>query len=355
MVNPDEYLTRFNSAVDLHRINRNEAALAEIDWTVEASPSLRARFNRALILLAMGNWHEGLSEFIACELRPMFRRQVMHTALARGMQPWCGERLCGRRLMLLHTHGFGDTIMALRYARRLRDCGGDVVLALPAELARLGQQVAPIADVDRDDAAYFCPMLHLVHWCGNGPDDVDGRPYVKPRAWLCDGWKRRLGTPQRMRIGIAWSIGHHCADDYPREIPLAQLVAALPNAELHSVQTGDELEAETHGVQVHAFEDFEDCAAFMMQMDRIVSVDTAALHLAGAIGHPDVTGLLSHWHSWRWRARWYQNVRLCRQQAAGDWPSALAQMQGAKEKPGARPGCRGGDGFRSRRPGRGQA
>jgi ADP-heptose:LPS heptosyltransferase len=65
----------------------------------------------------------------------------------------------------------------------------------------------------------------------------------------------------------------------------------------------------------------------MMEMDMIVSVDTAALHLAGAIGHPKVVGLLSHWASWRWLAPWYENVRLCRQAAAGDWSSALAQIQ----------------------------
>ena len=65
----------------------------------------------------------------------------------------------------------------------------------------------------------------------------------------------------------------------------------------------------------------------MLQMDVIVSVDTAALHLAGAIGHPKVYGLLSHWSSWRWIARWYDNGRLCRQSSDGDWASALAQIK----------------------------
>jgi len=50
------------------------------------------------------------------------------------------------------------------------------------------------------------------------------------------------------------------------------------------------------------------------------------VHLAGAIEHPRVTLLLSHWSSWRWLAHWYPTVKLCRQSTPGDWASALAQI-----------------------------
>jgi ADP-heptose:LPS heptosyltransferase len=92
------------------------------------------------------------------------------------------------------------------------------------------------------------------------------------------------------------------------------------------VQVQGAQEAQALGVKAFEFEDFADCAALMSRMDQIVSVDTAALHLAGAIGHPNVVGLLSHWHSWRWIAPWYESVRLLRQTAHGDWGSALAQL-----------------------------
>jgi ADP-heptose:LPS heptosyltransferase len=97
------------------------------------------------------------------------------------------------------------------------------------------------------------------------------------------------------------------------------------DVELHSVQTQGAEQAEQLGVTTHEFEDFADCAQTMLAMDEIISVDTAALHLAGAIGHPRVTGLLSYWSSWRWVARWYDNVTLLRQSVDGDWTSALAQ------------------------------
>ena len=82
-------------------------------------------------------------------------------------------------------------------------------------------------------------------------------------------------------------------------------------------------------VHVSDFEDFADCAALVSLLDEIVTVDTAAAHVAGAIGHPNVTVLLSYWASWRWEggSPFYPWFKLCRQAAPGDWNSALAQLK----------------------------
>ena len=77
------------------------------------------------------------------------------------------------------------------------------------------------------------------------------------------------------------------------------------------------------------FDDFADCAALMSLMDEIVTVDTAAVHLAGAIGHPKITLLLSRWHSWRWQMPLYPNVCVCVQASEGDWDSAFTQRRDA--------------------------
>ena len=80
------------------------------------------------------------------------------------------------------------------------------------------------------------------------------------------------------------------------------LIDALPiDAELYSLQAQSADEAQAFGVQITELEDFADCAALASLMDEVICVDTAALHVAGAIGHQRVTALLSHWVSWRWR------------------------------------------------------
>ena len=316
-VDIDEYLHAFNCVVDFYKANKIDAAMHWANATVRIAPTLRARFNRAMMLLAGGAWREGLEEYWHCEQRAPFMRPQVREALDHGLKPWRGEDLRGKRLLVMHAHGFGDTLQMLRYLPELEKRGAQIMLDVPPELGRLVTRWAePDGDYD-----YFCPLLHLLYFLNVTPDEVDGASYLDvEQSW-------RLPLTRKRRVGLAWSIGKPSDGDYPRQIPLGQLVAAFPDCELHSVQTQGAAEAQVLGVQTHAFRDFADCAALMMAMDEIVSVDTAALHLAGAIGHPRVFGLLSHWASWRWCARWYDNVTLCRQTTPGDWASALARAR----------------------------
>jgi hypothetical protein len=324
-VDIEDYLTHFNRVVALYRSNNITEALAEADATVAIAPTVRARFNRAMVLLAAGRWHEGLKEYWHCEQEPPFMRPQVRAALAAGLRPWCGEELHGKRLLLIHAHGFGDTIQMLRYVPVLKAMGAEVILQMPRELERLAAQCGPVVS-ELQDADFFCPMLHLLRFLHVSPEDASGKPYLIADPTLAGKWMQHV-KPDRQNIGLAWSIGKPSQGDYPRAIPLRDLTGSLAGvAALHSVQAQGQDEAAQFGVKAFEFVDFADCAALMSLLDEIISVDTAALHLAGAIGHPRVVGLLSHWASWRWIAPWYANVQLVRQEAPDDWASALAQI-----------------------------
>ena len=138
-VDIDAYLSHFNRAVDCYKQNQLERALAESDLTLETFPTLRGKFNRAMMLLAAGRWSEGLADYLECEQHAPFMRPQVREALDRGMQPWRGESLRGKKLLVMHAHGFGDTIQMLRYVPALRTAGTRVVVALPPEIAAFGQ------------------------------------------------------------------------------------------------------------------------------------------------------------------------------------------------------------------------
>jgi ADP-heptose:LPS heptosyltransferase len=76
--------------------------------------------------------------------------------------------------------------------------------------------------------------------------------------------------------------------------------------------------------------DFEDTAAIIKGMDLIISIDTAVVHLAGALGHP--TWALLAWNAdWRWKAtgettEWYSSVRLFRQPKENDWNTVFTTV-----------------------------
>jgi hypothetical protein len=313
----DAYVEHFNRGGDLHRANAFDASLAEYDAAIAIAATSRARLNRALVLLALGRWHEGFAEYELVEREGPFLRPQVRAALDAGIRPWRGEALAGKRLLIIHAHGFGDTIMALRFVPALRAVG-EVIVVVPPELRRLARQVAPVAE-ELPKADFFVPAFHLLRWLGIAPEMVGGAPYLAVEFGLALQWRMVLGGSDRRRVGVAWSVGRPSSGDYPRGVELDRLVAALgDDVELHSVQAQGEDEARACGVIPHWFEDFADCAALMSLMDEVVTVDTAALHLAGATGHPRVTGLLGKWASWRWQARWYGNVELVRHGASNE-------------------------------------
>jgi tetratricopeptide (TPR) repeat protein len=322
----DSYLERYNRAVQEFRENLLDEALEDFDAAVRMAPTAAARFNRGLVLLTMGRWREGFESYEA-------RLELMTPPMCREVKVkrWRGEDVSGKKILLVHDAGFGDTIQMLRYVPHLLERGADVHLLVPPELVKLASQVAPVyANTARViEADFFCPMLSLLHLLDQTPESVPHGPYLHVDRSLVEKWQQKLPDDGKPRVGVAWSVGRSVDGDYPRAIPLGQMVAALPeDAGYYSCQSQGREEAVCHGVTSYAFEDFADCAAFMKCMDEIVTVDTAAAHVAGATGHPCVTVLLSHWASWRWLDNpFYPDINLCRQKSPGDWESALAEYR----------------------------
>jgi ADP-heptose:LPS heptosyltransferase len=73
---------------------------------------------------------------------------------------------------------------------------------------------------------------------------------------------------------------------------------------------------------------FADFAARIAGLDLLITVDTAAAHLAGALGIPAYVLLPYLGADWRWLkdrsdSPWYPSLKLFRQPMPGDWDGAL--------------------------------
>lgn len=123
-------------------------------------------------------------------------------------------------------------------------------------------------------------------------------------------------------------------------VPLAAFapLAAVPGVRLFSLQKGPGEEQDAPfpldrlGPEMDGDGDwFLDTAAAIEALDLVVAVDTAVLHLAGALGRPAL--MLMHGRSadWRWLHAqdvpvWYPSVRLVRcPDGNADWRGAVAR------------------------------
>jgi hypothetical protein len=295
------------------------AAVLELDAALQLCDSPHARWNRAMSLLALGRYAEGWEDYRArwelfgprlTTARGAYLRQVLP---AWDGAPLAGEasRSQGKRLVVIHESGFGDTIMLLRLLPRLRARIDNVALVMPPELERLGMQFAPLLDEEGERDVHCC-MFDMPRLLGVTVDTVPCGPYIEPNPWLQSKWDRRLGH-LRWKIGVAWSTTRIAPW---RTIDPAALRAWLnrgfPGHEAVSLQNHDREGAEANGIRAFEFQDFADVVACASLMDSVVSIDTAALHAAAASGHQDVTALLPEVRCWRWQcgSPWYPGIKL---------------------------------------------
>ena len=69
----------------------------------------------------------------------------------------------------------------------------------------------------------------------------------------------------------------------------------------------------------------------MVQLDLVISIDTAAAHMVGALGIPTLL-LLCYSPDWCWMlgrsdSPWYPSLKLLRQQSPRDWNNVIQKAK----------------------------
>ena len=159
---------------------------------------------------------------------------------------------------------------------------------------------------------------------------------------------RELGAIPGLKIGIVWQGNPQHSLDRLRSFRLAEFapLAQLPGVKLFSLQWGpgaDQLREPGNTLQAVDLSGrlrqpagaLVEEAAVMMNLDLVISCDTAIAHLAGAIGCP-VWVALPIAPDWRWLlgrddSPWYPTMRLFRQEVWGDWPGVFSRITAALE------------------------
>jgi len=335
---------------------RLEEAVAAYRQAVRLQPDhAEAHSNLGIMLLMKGDFAEGWPEY-------EWRWKGKGWSVPAGAPPrWDGSALEGRTILLLTEQGLGDTIHLVRYAALVKSRGGTVVLACQKALTRLLARAPGIdqlvpADEPVPETDVYAPLLSLPRLLdttlASVPADV---PYLTPEPELVERWKRELGPPSGLRVGIAWQGNPEYRKDRERSVPLRQFepLARLEGVQLVSLQKGQGVEqiAEMAGrfsiLDLGSrFDDFAATAAALVHLDLVVTVDSAVAHLAGALGVP-VWLALPFVPDWRWLldrddSPWYPTMRLFRQQKRGDWPGVFERITATLRNLLARSGRGGG-------------
>ncbi|MEZ5462815.1 TIGR03032 family protein [Dokdonella sp.] len=316
------------------RIGDQDSALEYLQRALQVDSQFAlAHFNRALILLKLGRFAEAWAEY-------EWRWQLPGFRPFRSPQPqWQGEDITNRRLLVHSEQGDGDHIQFWRYLRLARARCRELIYVGPDHLVELAASVDGIdesrgpGDIARDRFDCFVPLMSLPLRLGL-PDPL---PMTAPYVRIAQHAKAHP-LPGDRRIGLVWKDGAMHKNERDHSMTLEQMLPLVQarGAEYFSLQmsvTGGEVERlKAHGV-THLEPEMRTglrTAAFVEQLDLVITVDTAIAHLAGAMGKP-VWILLGGDSHWRWgmtgqSSAWYPSARLFRKAAGESWPALVARV-----------------------------
>jgi hypothetical protein len=344
-MDPADPLGPFNLAMVEYDRLEIEACIAAARRSIALRPNLpQAHMKLGQALLVAGQFQEGWEHY-------EWRYQIPGAPplMPKTDRPqWDGRPLPDSRLLLIGDQGYGDVIMFGRFVRWAMSRCPQVTVACSPEMTGLVEQLAPGAHLatrweDCPPYAAFCPMSGLPRLAGTRLETIPAWvPYLAADPARVAHWRARLDAafPAGTRlIALSWAGRPTHNNDRNRSLHLSQLapLGEIPGVAYVSLQKGPAA-AQTAEWQGRApllnldaeIQSFEDSAAILMLCEKLVSVDTSMVHLAGALGRPAWV-MLPYAPDWRWLlgredTPWYPHVRLLRQPAPKDWLSVIRRV-----------------------------
>jgi len=311
----------------------------EIDTTLDD-----AHYNRGMAKLQKGEWKEGWPGYDRNLGPQKVRKERVYGRLPR----WTGTN--GQTVIAYGEQGIGDEIS---FASCIPDLmkGNKVVIECDSRLTGLFKRSFG-CDVygTRNDESISWPDKHkpdaavafgsLPRFYRNSDSDFTGEKYLVADPERRIQWRAlldSLGT--KKKVGIAWTGGLKNTGKDRRSLKIGDLMPILrQDATFISLQYKDapEIEAleKAHGIKIHHWPhamqtvNYDDTAALVAELDLVITVTQAAVHLAGGLG---VLCWVMTPKAPMWRygmvgntMPWYRSAKLYRQ--AGDWDMVIANV-----------------------------
>ena len=322
-----------------------------------------SHYSMSHINFLQDNWDTGFKEH---EWRFNFSEQLkIYKEVYDSKKRWKGECLDGKTIILWGEQGFGDVIHYVRFVKHVKKYDCKIILNCPFALNELLSKCEGVDDTINYDLAinpeqhkdlpshdYHCPLMSL--------------PYVlkvyetQDNSYISNKNNDILDIigfyPNTFNIGFSWQGNPVHLNDKTRSLNLEfflPLQKESENVQLFSLQLPMKKKIYPNNKHVYEYEhgqgnnyqlekheivdlsphikNFNDMAKLVADLDLVITIDSALLHLAGAM---DITcwGLIAYNPDPRWGLTgedtfWYRSVRLLRQPKYQDWNNVYKEIE----------------------------
>ncbi|MFM9967784.1 MAG: tetratricopeptide repeat protein [Burkholderiales bacterium] len=267
--------------------------------------------------------------------------------------PWSGQSLAEKSLLIYSEQGIGDQIMFASCFTEVITLARHTFIECNPKLVTLFQRSFPTATVfpkAQQDAQplvkVFDSNIDFQVAMGDLPghfrDHWDKFPaqagYLLADRGKVEFWRAKLSAMgSSFKLGLSWRGGAMGTRKHLRSIPIEQMVPVLRlplqgiSLQYDAVHADlARLYAESSIKLMHwqeAIDDYDETAALVCALDGVLSVCTAVIHLAGALGRPTWV-LAPVVPEWRYldsgeRMPWYPTVSIIRQKKMGQWGDSI--------------------------------
>ena len=230
-----------------------------------------------------------------------YRLQAARYPLHSVAPQWDGKPT-NKRLIIWQEGGFGDVIQYARYLPKVFE-------RCPNASAVIDKALFPLISHNYDkslkafDPSNFelqCSFMSLPHLLEEY--EPDGRLYLKVPPEVVEKWQAYRGC-----TGFISKGNPEHSSDQLRSLTAGEIGRLIADKDWISIEPS-----------VTGAKDWLDTAGIIANLDRLVTVDTAVAHLAGAIGKPVYTMINKH-HDWRYSKSWYNSMRVFECIEHSDW------------------------------------
>jgi hypothetical protein len=302
--------------------------------------------NAAYSYLRQSDWEKGW---------PLFERRPVEAGAYPNLPRWTGkESLKGKRLLIVPEGGYGDAIYFARWLPRiwsllpasitmlmwddlvsLLECltGAQPNFILESEGVNLLQVGEPGISPERTTLAYdyFVPLMSLAACLGGSANNIPcaDQSYfsVEPEEFPEGPW----------RIGVCLSAEENGTQRPHRSVPSALWSIVKKDDKIRWYNLQQNLAVNDYSTVfaggINPKGDWLATARLIAGLDLVISVDTAVLHLAGALGLP-TWALIPHRSDWKWGlpSKWtkpYPHLRYFYQDELVSWKPTLRKVRKA--------------------------
>jgi Tfp pilus assembly protein PilF len=346
LIKPDLAVAHNNLANALQTRGNSEAAIASYNQALALKPGdTMARYNLGYAQLACGQLTEGWQNYA-------FRICIDKNKFPF-IEPWAGEDLVGKSILISGEQGIGDEIMFASLFSEIIARAGCCIIECAPKLVPLftrsfsGAQVIPKTEpphpVTYSGIDYQSDSGSLAQWLRPTLTSFPQRNnFLKSDPARVAYWKTRISDlGNGPKIGINWRSGLQTGERSLHYTSLNQWKPIFSPPAVHFINLQyDECSSELNevrekfGIPVHNFNevdmynDLDETAALIQALDLVICAPTAVSSIAAAMGIN--TWIMSYGTPWTCHGTehdcWFPSVRYFKREWNQNWDEIIEHV-----------------------------